>query len=506
MSRLRLAFGRINQESNSFSPVRSTLEDFRRTHLVEGPELLARCAPGATEVEGFLRNAELSGFVREVERVGRGRIAPVPILSAWAIPSGPLTTEALQELIGRFVGALRAAGPVDGLFLSLHGALGCEGHEDPEAVLLAALRAELGPDRPLVVSYDLHGQMTPEKMALVDAAVAYRTNPHRDHADTGARAGRILARTVLGEIRPKMAWRSLPMAGGGGTNIDLFPTMRPVFRWMNRAGREAGVLDASLWTCHLWNATPRMGWAAAVVTDGDAPLAEARADALADLAWSVRDVAPPEFDTPAGAIAKIRGARLRRRLGTACVCDASDIVGCGSTGENTRLVRAFLEQAPDLVLYAPLRDAAAVRELWSRPAGEEVSIVLGGRLDPENCPPLPVRGRVGRREASEAAGRRVVLEVGRSRLILTETAPFTHKPDFFTSMGLDLWKADAVLVKSLFPFRLYYLPWNRMSLYVRTQGITDLDFFHRQTFDGPLHPLQRLDDWRARDRERRLRA
>ncbi len=501
--RLRVAFGRINQESNSFSPVRSTVDDFRKVHLVEGPELLARCAPGGVEVEKWMKNAELSGFVRAVEQVGRGRVEAVPLLSAWAIPNGPLTLEALHALTERMLAALAAAGPVDGVYLSLHGALGCDGERDPEATILAAIRAKIGKDVPLVVSYDLHGQMTRAKMALVDAAVAYRTNPHRDHADTGFRAGRLLVRTVLGEIRPTMAWRALPMAGMGGTTIDLFPTMRPVFRFMTKAERDPRVLDASLFMCHLWNDTPEMGWTTIVITDGDRPLADRLVDELSDRAWAVRDVPPPAFPSPAEAIEKVRSARLLRRFGTACVCDASDIVGCGSTGENTRLLKILLDDAKDLVVYCPLRDGVVVDQLWDRPLGEEVSVVLGGKLDPVNCPALPVRGRVTVRHRHVALGRMLVLDVGSARIVLTEEPPLTHKPDFFTDLGLDLWKADLVVVKSLFPFRLYYLPWNRMSLYVRTQGITDLDYFLRQTFDGPLHPREPLADWRARDAARR---
>ncbi|MCB9688010.1 MAG: M81 family metallopeptidase [Alphaproteobacteria bacterium] len=501
--RKRVAFGRINQESNSFSPVRSTVDDFRKTHLIQGPELLARCSRGGTEVEKWLDDAELSGFVRAVEEVGRGRVEAVPLLSAWAIPGGPLTVDALHELIDRMLASLAAAGPVDGVYLALHGALGCDGVPDPEATVLAAIRDRIGPHVPFVVSYDLHGQMTPAKMALVDAAVAYRTNPHRDHLTTGSRAGRLLVRTVLGEIRPKMAWRTLPMAGMGGTTIDLFPTMRPVFRWMNRVEREPGVLDASLFMCHLWNDTQHMGWATVVITDGDQPLAERKVDELSDLAWTVRDVPPPAFPSPAEAIAKVRGSRLRRRLGTACMCDASDIVGCGSTGENTRLLGILLRDAPDLVVYCPLRDGAVVDQLWDHPYDQEVDVVLGGKLDPENCPALPVRGKVTRRHRHTALGRMIVFEVGNASIVLTEEPPLTHKPDFFTDLGLDLWKADIVVVKSLFPFRLYYLRWNRMSLYVRTQGITDLDYFLRQTFDGPIHPQQPLLDWRPRDAERR---
>jgi microcystin degradation protein MlrC len=506
MSRKRVAFGRINQESNSFSPVRSTLRDFQRVHFAEGAELLARCQPGASEVETWMNDAELSGFVKGVADFGKGSVDAVPLLSAWAIPSGPLTLDTLHELVERMLAALAAAGPVDGVYLALHGALGCDGAPDPEAVLLAAVRERIGPTVPLVVSYDLHGQMTRAKMAVVDGVVAYRTNPHRDHANTGRRAANLLVRTVLGQLRPKMAWRALPMAGMGGTTIDLFPTMRPVFRFMTKAERDPRVLDASLFMCHLWNDHPELGWTAVVMTDGDQALADRVADELADRAWAVRDVPPPAFPTPAEAITQVRAARLLRRFGTATVCDASDIVGCGSTGENTRLLSILLTDARDLVVYCPLRDGEVLAALWDRPLGEEVAVTLGGKLDAENCPPLPVRGRVTRRHLHPALGRMLLLQVDHVSIVLTEEPPLTHKPDFFTELGLDLWKADLVVVKSLFPHRLYYAKWNRMSLYVRTQGITDLDYFHRVALDGPVHPMQPLADWRPRDAARRRLA
>ena len=500
---MKLTFARLSQESNSFSPLVTTMADFEGTHLVEGESLLAACGADAREVPSWLKNAELSGFVQEIQRCGDPSVTAVPLLSGWAIPGGPLAAETLAALKERLVAHLRRVGPVDGVYLALHGAMGAVGSADPEAELLRAVRAEVGPGVPLVVSYDLHAQLTAEKIAAADAVVAYRTNPHRDHAETGARAARLLIGAAKGKVKLTMAWRSLPLVIGGGTSIDVLPTMRPIFRWMKQAEREARVLDLSLCMCHLWRDSPEMGWGVVVVTDGDADLAERLADELAERAWAVKDVFPPPFLSMTEALRRIRGAWFRRLLGAACVCDTSDVVGCGAPGENTRVLSALLEHGKGLTAYVPLRDPSVTLALWDASPGSTHDVVLGGKLDPENCPALPVKGTFVRRYLHPVIGRMVLLDVEHARVVLTEGPPLNHKPDFFTCIGLSLWKADVMVMKGLFPFRLYYMLYNRMSLYVRTQGITDLDTFKRVKMNGPVHPLQALDDWRSEDRRRR---
>ena len=499
----RIAFGRIAQETNALSPLLSTLADFKRTHWFEGDELLARCASSGTEAPGMVRNAELSGFVRAVKEHGGGAIELVPLFSAWAVPSGKLARSALEELRERLIEGLRAAGPLDGLFLSMHGSMVAEGEGDPEALLLEAAREALGPDVPIGVSYDLHGHLTARKVAAAPILGAYRTNPHRDHAQTGYRVGRMLVGSVLASARPTTAWRTLPMVLGGGTTIDFFPTMRPVFRRMKRMERDPRVLCVSLFMVHLWNDNRDLGWSTCVVTDGDPELAERLSEELADLAWSVRHAQPPQLPSAQEAIARARRARLARRFGTVCISDASDMVGAGAPGANTKLIRALLEEAADLTSLASLRDPVAVEALWSVAEGETASIELGGRLAPSVYPALPVTGTVVSKAEETLFGRAVVLDCGPVKLVLTETPPLAMKPSFYRDLGLEPVRADITVVRSLFPFRYYFLRENRKTLYARTGGFTDLDALLRLEFDGPVHPKDPVEEWRTTDRRRR---
>lgn len=499
----RVAYVRIAQESNAGSPVLTELADFERSHLLSGATLHGATMSRGVEVKGFLHSAELSGFRRAVEKHGQGQVTAVPLFSAWAISGGPLSAACFEHFRERLRAALTSAGPLDGLFFALHGAMGAVGSAKPEVDLLRVARDVLGPDVPIVCTMDLHAQITVDDIRLADAICGFRTNPHRDHRMVGQRAGQILVDTVLGRVKPAMAWRSLPMVTGGGTTVDLFPTMRPLFRRMQRMERDPRVRYVSLFMCHLWNDHPDLGWSTVVVTDDAPELAERLADELAEAAWAVRKVEPPRFDSPAEAIAKVRKARTLRRLGTVCICDASDVVGAGGTGENTRILAALLDLAPELISYVPVRDPAFIAAHWEKAEGTWVETTLGGTLHPELNAPLPVRGSLGPARTMAGIGRCRVLRLGHISVVVTEGPSMAMKPAFYRDMGLPPAKADICVVRSFFPFRIYFLAHSRMNIYVQTEGITDRHAVQRLTFNDPVYPKDDVADWRIADRRRR---
>lgn len=497
----RIAFARLAQESNALSPVTTTLEDFERTHLIGGEALLAACQRGTREVPAFIKNAELSGFVRAADKYD---IDVIPLFSAWAVPGGPLDTQVFLDFQQQLLDGLDAAGPVDGVFLAIHGALCVRDLDDPEGRMLEAVRDKVGPDVPVAVTMDLHANLTPRKVDGNTLIGAYRTNPHRDHARVGRRVGEILCRTVLGEIRPVTAWRTLPLVLGGGTTMDFLPPMRRLYRWMKRQERDPRVLYVSLFNCHLWLDHAEMGWATHVVTDDDPELADRIAEELAEMAWGVRHQQPPSLPTAEEAIAQARDARLLRKLGTVCMSDASDMVGAGGTGENTGLLRAFLEHGRDLEVYMPLRDPVAIDALATHAIGDAIQVEVGGRLDPERNAAVPVEGTLRGRHQVDGFGTVVVLQVGLLSLCLTEGAALVMQPRFYRALDLPPWSADVVVVKSLFPFRMYFALHNRKTIYAKTRGITDFDAgLKATTFACPVWPKDEVDAWRPTDRRRR---
>ena len=496
----RIAFARIAQESNSLSPVATTLADFEGSHYLEGAALMKAVTSGP-EVPGFFKRAELGGFMlAAAER--KAEIEPVPLLSAWASSGGPLSKECFEVLEARLVEQLRAAGPVDGMYFCLHGAMGVIGVQDPESRLLRAARSVIG-GAPLVVSHDLHANITRARITAADAIVAYQTNPHRDHAKIGKKAGSIVMGTVLGEIKPTMAWRTLPLLLGGGKTIDFLAPMRAVFRRMHRAEKSGEVLAASSLMCHPWNDDPQLGWSTVTVTNNDVSGAERLAEELAEMCWERRHEQPPAFPSASEGIAAARSARIRRKLGCVTMSDASDVVTAGAPGDSTHLLRALLAEATGLLTYAAVRDPHAIETLWSHAEGARVALAIGGTLDPARSTPLPVAGTVVSKHAQHGFGRTVVLAVDHMRIVITEGPSMVMRPSFYADVGLSLWKADIVMVKNFFPFLMFFLPYNRKTIFVRTHGTTDFDAAFQLRFDGPMHPRDAIDDWHPRDRMRR---
>jgi microcystin degradation protein MlrC len=130
-------------------------------------------------------------------------------------------------------------------------------------------------------------------------------------------------------------------------------------------------------------------------------------------------------------------------------------------------------------------------------------LAIGGTLDPARSPPLPVAGTIASKHEQHGFGRTVVLAVEHLRIVITEGPSMVMRPSFYTQVGLSLWKADIVVVKNFFPFLMFFLPYSRKTIFVRTRGTTDFDAAFVLPFDGPVHPRDAIEDWRGRDRARR---
>jgi microcystin degradation protein MlrC len=247
-----------------------------------------------------------------------------------------------------------------------------------------------------------------------------------------------------------------------------------------------------------------------VTTDGDAQLASDLADELADACWAVRHRQPPSFPNAHEAVKEAVAAKWARRTGVVVMSDASDVVSAGSTGDSTRLLDVLRTEGEGLTSYVTVQDPESARALFALDEGAEVDRSIGGTRDPARHAALRVRGRIGRKREDPGFGKRVRvdLEVGpsgaRVHLVLVEGPALVIKPAFYREMGLRMRHADVVVVKNFFPFRLFFLPFARKTIYVRTGGVTDFDAaFTLPRLKGPVHPRDVVDDWREVDARRR---
>src|SRR6202790_5254472 len=198
----RIAVGGFLHETNTFAPTKATYADF--VHGGGWPSM----TQGADVLKTMRHiNVGLAGFVEQAEALGWEL---VPTIFAAASPSAHVTEDAYERIARAIVDGIRNAGPLDAVYLDLHGAMVAEHLDDGEGEILARVREVIGGDLPLVASLDLHANVTPEMVEHADALIAYRTYPHVDMADTGRAAARHLALLLGSKQKLAKAFRQLP--------------------------------------------------------------------------------------------------------------------------------------------------------------------------------------------------------------------------------------------------------------------------------------------------------
>src|SRR5258705_6342450 len=198
----RIAVGGFLHETNTFAPTKATYDDF--VHGGGWPAM----ARGADVLKVMRHiNMGLAGFVEQAEANGWEM---VPTISCGASPSAHVTKDAFERIVKAMIDGIAATGQLDAVYLDLHGAMVTEHLDDGEGEILARVRKGIGKDLPLVVSLDLHANVTPQMVEHADALIAYRTYPHVDMADTGRAAARHLALLLRTKHRFAKAFRQLP--------------------------------------------------------------------------------------------------------------------------------------------------------------------------------------------------------------------------------------------------------------------------------------------------------
>ena len=492
---MRIAIARFGQETSSFSPVATTLDSFRLYGLYDGPEMLEKYeSVGATG--GFLDAAVEAGV----------EWTPVPLFGGWAGASGIITDETLQYFEEKLIAGLQAALPVDAFFFDLHGAGQAASQPDTEGHLLAISRRILGDAVPIVISLDHHANLTALMVENCDSLVAHRTQPH-DPYDTGRLAARLLFAQLQGEIKPTMAWRKIPMI----THQEQFLTSRgPMKAWFDLAREmetRPGVVSASTFPIQPWLDVPEGGWAAAVVTNDDPALADKLAAELADKAWALREQFCQQ-DSIAPEVAVRRAVEADR--GLVILSDTGDSVFGGGTGDSTTILREMLRQQITQTALLPMVDPEVVDTAIAAGEGNQITVMLGGKLDPNFGQPVEITATVigiggGRIEAqvitleSFDMGRAVLLKSGSILIVVSEERGIGgNHPIVYRHFGIDPAEAKMLVVKTASNWQ-YYQDMISEVIRVDTPGATmsALQDFTWKLLPRPIFPLDDLPTWAA---------
>ena len=153
---MRIGIANFSHESNTFAADPTPLNAF---HIYRGQAVIDHYTPTFHEVAGYIAGAQEYDFEL------------APLFSANATPAGPLTLEAYETLVGTLLNSIRAAQPLDGLLLALHGAMVAKAYAHADGETVRRVRELVGPDFPFVVTHDYHGNVPPQLVADADGLI-----------------------------------------------------------------------------------------------------------------------------------------------------------------------------------------------------------------------------------------------------------------------------------------------------------------------------------------------
>ncbi len=362
----RIAIGGFQHETNTFAPSRADYAAFEAGGGWPGVQYGERIF-GA--VEGA--NIPAAGAIRALRKRGHSLVG-----TAWAAasPSAHVTAEAFERIAAKLVENLKAAGPLDGVYLDLHGAMVVETYDDGEGELLRRVREALGARVPVVASLDLHANVTRAMVALADALVAYRTYPHVDMADTGARAALALDRILKSGERPAKAFHALDFLTGLPSQCSFIEPCKSLYSHLEQLERETdavlsftpGFPMADFAECGM--AVFGYGFDSTSVQASVARLRDAVAVSEKDFAMELH-----------AAQAAVQRARAVGEPGSPVVlADTQDNPGAGGNGDTTGILRALIEQNARDAVAGLLIDPASARRAHEAGLNSNLAFSLGG--------------------------------------------------------------------------------------------------------------------------------
>jgi len=473
---MRIGIAGFTHESNSFSVIPTTLNDFQ---IWEDQAIIDHFTLTFHEIAGFIAGAEEFGYEL------------CPLVAANATPAGPLTAETYETLVGKLLAALIKNAPaLDGLLLALHGAMVAEGFPHADAETVHRVREVVGPDFPLVVTHDYHGNVSEELVADVDALVIYKTNPHIDQRERGLQAASILVRTIRGEVKPVGAIAKPEVLFNIAYHNTSRLPMQPLMQEAIDLEKKPGILACSIAAGYQYADVPAMGPSILVVADGDPELAQREADRLGQMMWDIRDQLIPHLPDPATAVQRAITSEHR----PVALFDLGDNIGGGGAGDATVLLKELIDQQADgwvVTIYDP----EAVNACAQAGIGSTVSLLVGGKTDDMHGPTLSITGRVrtlhdGTFEETERRhgggryfnqGLTAVLEVGgttlsrRGLLILNSRRTSPNSIHQITCVGIQSQQQRILVAKGAVAPRAAYEPICAEVIEVDTPGATAIN-------------------------------
>lgn len=502
MSKPRIGILGVILESNRASAV-ATREDFESLYVLEGNAIIE-----AARAKDSVIAPEASAFVGMMDATGEWE--PVPLLLAACHPHGPIDGDLMRDFINRITAGIASAGKLDGVYIANHGAMVATDSHDPDGDLMAAVRAAVGPDVPIIATLDLHGNISDQMVRSINMIVGYRTNPHVDMIERGEEAAAAMRLVLAGRAQPKMTVVRLPMTPASVNLLSAFAPYGSMIDLGQRRQAEyaSAIMNVSIFGGFVFSDTPDNGLAVVVTARSDMAVAEALANELARFGWENKEKFRRKLMPLSDAVAKA----LDKDRAPVIYADSGDNPGGGGTGRTTELLEALLEAKPDGVFYGSYFDPPLAKQAHEAGLGATFTAEFNTQPGTQYDRPISVEAEVIGLHDGDVVGRlgllagrlmhlgpSAALKIGGITVIVISDRQQTADPMFFEMFGLDIADAHTVVVKSRGHFRAGFTPWfpPEQVFEVDTEGLTSpvLERRQWQYLPRPVYPLDEEVQW-----------
>jgi len=474
---MRVFVGSITHETNRFSPFPTTIADYQPAALGYGD------------------------LIREVQSAGCEVITG---LCARAAPSAPTLQADYEHLRDELVAQIHAAGPLDMVLLSLHGAQVAEDCDDCEGDIVTAVRSLVGPGVTIGVLLDLHASITATLLDSASLVAVIKEYPHTDFPETARQLVEICLRCARGEVKPVTAFVPLPLYTLWHTPVQPSKAIVDRARALEAAGE---VLHVSLVHGFPWSDVESAGAAVLVTTDGAAATATRLARELALQLWDIRASDLGHYRSISASLAAADGAPSAP--GPLVIADAADNPGAGTGSDATWILHEVLKRSLEGVAMALFWDPAALQNIVAAGEGASLDLRIGGHTGDLAGTPVEARGEVLRiNHAAQidampgsppiSVGTLAAVRIAGVSLVVGAYREQVFGPRVFTEVGIDPMAQRIVVVKSAQHFYNAFAQFAAKIIYCdspcsRTIAFEKLPFGHRRRPIWPLDPVAETD-------------
>lgn len=452
---MRIAVASFSHETCTFCPEPTTIARLE-PYVLRGQEVFDRTRGIPTYINGFMEVAQAETDVDLI-----------PIILAGPSPGGFTTwfeTEAFDKYADEIVAGIKAALPLDGVLLALHGAMAVTNVPKPEAELARRVRAVVG-DIPIMVTLDLHANEDHELTEATDAVFVIKTYPHVDSQETGIAAAQCLVDTIRGKVKPVQALRRPGIVSASIFQASDFYPMKDIYARCEKWEEDPRVIRVNVAPGYAYADVPDIGMSVIAVTNDAPELAEDIAQDISDFAWTLKEALNRPLPNTKDGVAQVIKL-VGEGKGPVLIADGAD-----RTGDSTHVLRELLAQGAKSFGIPGIADPQAAKLLEeTAKVGDTVTVTIGGWASEHSGEPIEVTGKIDfmgrpsytligpmRKGMTVQDGFVVALNLGNNNhVVVSERMRGANDSSAFTAVGIDYTSLDIIILKDRVHHRAYW--------------------------------------------------